>query len=534
MTPTSIFTPTEPTTVCQAFQSTVERRAEEPALRGPNGVGWTWRQYGEQVRAAAAGLSELGVGHGDTVACWVSNRPEFHFADTAATHLGAAPFSIYPTYTVEQAEEVIADSGARVLVTELRNLENAREVRSRANTELETIVVVDADAAADAMGWTELADLAGAGFDLERSAAAVGPTDLLTLIYTSGTTGAPKGVQLTHGNVMAQLAAMQQRLGLADGLSAISWLPMAHIAERLCTHYLPIAHGWHVTTCAEPRAIGSVLRETRPEFFFSPPRLWEKLRAGILSRVEEELDDAAAVAAARAAVGLDRVRVAIVGAAPCPREVIEFWRGLGVPLLEVYGLSETTGVATVNPPDAVRVGTVGTPLPGVDVRLSEQGEVLIHGPVVMTGYRNLPERTAEAIDDDGWLHTGDVGVFDADGYLRIVDRIKELIISAAGKNMSPTNIEAAIKAGGGLIGQVCCIGDGRPYNTALITLEPDALAAFAIDQGLGGVSADALASHRLVAFGGPRRDRGSQLTPRPRRADQALRDLAWRLADRRR
>ena len=392
MTPTSIYAATETATVCQAFQASAERCASEPALRGANGVEWTWKQYADQVRAAAAGLRGLGVSRGDAIACWVSNRPEFHVADTAAIHLGAAPFSIYPTYTVEQAEEVIADSGARVLVTEQRYLESACAVRARANTALETIVVVDAPAAADALGWAELIDLGGSGFDLEDSAAAVGPDDLLTLIYTSGTTGAPKGVQLTHGNVMAQLAAMERRLELTDGLTAISWLPMAHIAERLCTHYFPILHGWQVTTCEDPRAIGSVLREVRPEFFFSPPRLWEKLRTGILARTANVLDDPAAAATARAAVGLDRARVAVVGAAPCPREVIEFWRGLGVPLLEVYGLSETTGVATVNPPDGVRVGTVGTPLDGVEVRLSHEKEVMIRGPVVMAGYRNHPRQ----------------------------------------------------------------------------------------------------------------------------------------------
>ena len=257
MTPPTIYTATEPATVFQAFQATVERHASEPALRGADGVEWTWKQYADRVRAAAAGLSELGVGRGDTMALLGLQPPEFHVADTAAMHLGAAPFSIYPTYTVEQTEQVIADSGARVLVTDQGNLQSAREVRARGNTALETIVVVDAPAAADAMGWTELTELAWSGFDLEASAAALGPDDLLTLIYTSGTTGPPKGVQLTHGNVMAQLAAMQRRLELADGLSAISWLPMAHVAERLCTHYLPIVRGWQVRTCEDPRAIGS-------------------------------------------------------------------------------------------------------------------------------------------------------------------------------------------------------------------------------------------------------------------------------------
>jgi long-subunit acyl-CoA synthetase (AMP-forming) len=190
--------------------------------------------------------------------------------------------------------------------------------------------------------------------------------------------------------------------------------------------------------------------------------------------------------------------VAIVAAAPCPREVTEFSHELGVPVGEVYGLFQTTGVARVNPPHAVRPGTVGTALDGVEVRLSDDGEVLIRGPVVMAGYRNLPDKTAEAIDSDGWFHSGDVGAFDDDGYLRIVDRIKELIISAAGKNMSPANIEAAVKTSGTLIGQVCCIGDARPYNTALITLDVEAAGASAAARGIADASLAELAVSEAV------------------------------------
>ena len=205
--------------------------------------------------------------------------------------------------------------------------------------------------------------------------------------------------------------------------------------------------------------------------------MWEKLRASVLARFDGSVELAAADRdAVLRGLGLDQVRVAVVGAAPCPPEVIGFWHALGVPLGETYGASETTGVATLNPPDAIKAGTAGPPLSGVEVQLAADGEVLVRGPVVMKGYRNLPEQTAEAIDAEGWLHTGDVGVFDDDGYLRIVDRIKEIIINAAGKNMSPTNIEAALKSASPLIGIAVCIGDGRPYNTALIVLDPDVAA----------------------------------------------------------
>jgi long-subunit acyl-CoA synthetase (AMP-forming) len=461
-------------TVCAQFQAQARTRPEEVALRTRGGhLELTWREYAAHVRATGAGLAALGLRRGDTLACWLMNRPEFHVADTAAMHLGAVSFSIYQTFTVEQAEHVIGDAGARILVTEPTFLPKALAVRAGGRTALEHIVVVEGDAP-EALGWDELVALGDPLFDLDAAWQAVRPDDLVTLIYTSGSSGPPKGVQLTHANVVAQTMALRERLGLPDGVRAVSFLPMAHIAERMCTQYFPMFMGWQVTCCPNPAEIAAYLPEVQPGFFFSPPRMWEKLRAACeAGRSVRQL-------------GLDQAEVAIVGAAPCPPEVIEFWRELGVPLGELYGMSETTGVATVAAPDAVKVGTVGPPIDGCEVRLGDDGEVLMRGPVVMTGYRNLPDKTAEAIDADGWLHSGDVGAFDEDGYLRIVDRIKELIINAAGKNMSPANIEAAIKTASPLIGQACVIGDARPFNVALITLEPDAVAAWAAERGLAG------------------------------------------------
>jgi long-chain acyl-CoA synthetase len=468
------------TTICDAFAATVAAHADAPALRtADGGTAWTWGEYADRVYATAAGLAGVGVTHGDTVALWLGNRPEFHVADTAAVHLGAAPFSVYSTFTVEQAEHVIGDAGSRVIVTEPAYLDRAVAVRDRGNTALETIVLVEG-AHDDALSWDALLAAAPEGFDVAAAAARVAPDDLATLIYTSGTTGAPKGVELTHRNVVTQATALVASLGLAPAARAISWLPMAHIAERLCTHYVPMQLGWSIITLAEPRGIAALLPEVRPEFFFSPPRLWEKLRAATIARAGEAPPGPATLAA----LGLDAIDVAVVGAAPCSPEVLAFWHAAGLELCEVYGMSESTGVATVNRPGEQRVGTVGTPLPGVEVRLSDAGEVLMRGPVIMRGYRNLPEASAEAIDADGWLHSGDVGAFDEDGRLRIVDRIKELIINAAGKNMSPANIEAAVKTASPLIGCVCAIGDGRPFNTALVTLDPDASAVFASAHGL--------------------------------------------------
>jgi long-subunit acyl-CoA synthetase (AMP-forming) len=458
-------------TVGELFAGAVAEHEDEPALQTPDGtVSWTWGEYGRQAAAAAAGLRGLGVEHGGVVACWLTNRPEFHAADMGAVLLGAASFSIYPTYTAEQAAHVIWNAGSKVLITEPAFVERALAVRASGVTALETIVCLG-EKHEGTVAWEDLLGDRDAGTVAEL-AATLRADDLLTIIYTSGTTGPPKGVELTHGNVLAQLGATSGGLGLTDRMRVISYLPMAHIAERLVTHYLPIAHAWRVTTCAS-RSVAALLPEVRPEVFFSPPRMWEKMRAATIAKLGEDPDGPTALRA----LGLDAARLAITGAAPCPAEVIEFWGALGLPLYEVYGMSETTGVATVNPPRALRPGTVGVALPGVEVSLSDAGEVLMRGPVIMRGYRNRPDATADAIDPDGWMHSGDVGAIDGDGYLRIVDRIKELIINAAGKNMSPANIEATIKAAGSLIGNVCAIGDGRPYNVALLTLDPDAARA---------------------------------------------------------
>ena len=458
------------TTVGELFLAAVAEYEHEPALRTPDdAVSWTWGEYGRQAAAAAGALTGLGVGHGSVVACWLTNRPEFHAADIGAALLGAASFSIYQTYTVEQAAHVLWDAGSRVLITEAAFVERALAVRASGATTLETIICVGEEHEGTE-SWEELLRRAGDGEDLHELAGGPQADDLLTIIYTSGTTGPPKGVELTHRNVLAQLEATSAGLGLTDRMRVISYLPMAHIAERLVTNYLPIAHGWQVTTCADARSIVALLREVRPEVFFSPPRIWEKTRASTIARLGEDADGPTALRA----LGLDEVRVAITGAAPCPAEVVEFWDRLGLALCEVYGMSETTGVATVNPPAAVRPGTVGVALPGVELALADTGEVLMRGPVIMRRYRNRPGATAEAIDADGWMHSGDVGTLDDDGYLRIVDRIKELIISSAGKNMSSANIEATIKTSGSLIGNVCAIGDRRPYNVALLTLDPDA------------------------------------------------------------
>ncbi len=477
----------------------------------------TWREYAKKVEATAAGLAGLGLERGHTMALMLTNRPEFHWFDSAALHLGATPFSLYNTYTTEQIQYQIDDAGARILVTEEAFAERARGLEG-----LSHVLVVDGE------GAERVEDHAKEGFDFEAAWRAVTPGDLLTLIYTSGTTGPPKGVQLTHANLVAGISGFDEVIAFPDEGRVVSWLPMAHIAERACSHYLPMFVGFSTTCCPDPRQVVAYLPEVRPSWFFAVPRIWEKLKAAIEASVEGEQDaakkqatqwaldvglrkvraeqagepvdeklaeehakaDELVLSKIRARLGLDAVESVNVGAAPTPREVIEFFHAIGIPLAELWGMSETTGYGTCNPPDRIKIGTVGPPSPGAEIRLADDGEVLIRGPFIMTGYRNQPDKTRETLDEDGWLHTGDIGELDDDGYLKLVDRKKELIISAGGKNMSPANIEAKVKASSPVIGQAIAIGDGRPYNVALLTLDPDVAPAFEQQQGRDALQAE--------------------------------------------
>lgn len=499
-------------TMCAAFQRTAARYPERIALRGPAGTpSFTWLEYAARVRAIATGLSGIGVGPGDTVALMLTNIPEFHLADTAVLHVGAVPFSIYNTFAPEQISHLFRNAGNRVVITESRFLDVIRASDPRGR--LEHIVCVDGPVEG-CLSLDELADIPAPEFDFEAAWRAVGPSDLVTIVYTSGTTGPPKGVELTHGNLLAEFAAVEAMLPVGPDDRVVSYLPDAHLANRAFCHYNSIVEGVQITTVADPKQLIEVLPQVRPTLFLAVPAIWYKIKAGLESlvaqrdpvtrrilehaigvgtevarrrsdrrpipislRARDELLQRTVLRALRARMGLDEVRAALSGAAPIAPDAMAFILGLGLTVCEAWGMTETSAAATANPPDAIRIGTVGKALPGVEVAVADDGELLVRGPLVMRGYRDDPEQTAAAIDTDGWLHTGDVGTVDADGYVRILDRKKELIINAAGKNMSPSNIEGAVRVACPLVGSVVAIGDNRKYVTALLTLDPDVCAA---------------------------------------------------------
>jgi long-subunit acyl-CoA synthetase (AMP-forming) len=487
-------------TLCEAFQITAAERPAEVALRTPgDAVSITWKELAQRVQRIAAGLASLGVRRGDTVALMLVNRPEFNIADAAAMHLGATAFSVYNTCTPEQVEFLFGNAGNRVVITEQQFLPVVRAAQENSPA-LEHVVLVDGDDEGT-LRLDRVEQMGDPAFDFEATWRAVEPDDVLTLIYTSGTTGPPKGVQLTHRNLMAEIQAVVDRLPTAAGGRIISFLPSAHIADRWASHYQSlIVLGFTLTCLADPRAIIATLPEVRPTAWGSVPRIWEKLKAGLEA---QGLTDPAALpeeqkAAIRQKLGLDDCAWLVVGAAPTPVEVLAFFEALGLPICELWGMSETSSCATINPPGRIKVGTCGTPLKGVEVKLADDGELLVRGDIVMTGYRGEPEKTREALDADGWLHSGDIAEIDGEGYVKIVDRKKELIINAAGKNMSPVNIEARLKAAHPLIGTAVAIGDRRPYNVALIVLDPDVTAAFAQEHGIADSSPAAMAADERV------------------------------------
>jgi long-chain acyl-CoA synthetase len=520
-------------------------QGDRPAISWKEGAGWrtaSWRQLRERVLDVGCGLASLGVGRGDFVGLMAANRPEHVIGVLGVVHAAASPSTFYSTLTAEQIQYVADNCGARAAILENRGyMERWVAILDRLPG-LELVVLMeDAGAYTDLGGvqvlsWQELVERGRAArAEHQERWREVEPGDPMTVIYTSGTTGPPKGVVLTHENCLYEAEALDRTAGLTGELTSVSYLPLAHIAEQVLSLYIPLQKASHVYYCPDVKQAVEYVREARPSFFFGVPRVWEKMRAGITAKMKEEaspLKRALAQAAVetgkevvrlrergasiptllalkhavlerlvlakvRAALGLERCIFAASAAAPLPVDVAEFFAGLGLPIIEVYGMTETTGVATANRPGAIRIGTVGPELLGVEVKLAEDGELLVRGPNNTPGYLNRPEATAELIDEQGWLHTGDVGVQDEKGYFRIVDRKKELIITAGGKNISPANLENALKEHP-LVGQALAFGDRKPYVVALIVLDGEVAPAWARQQGISYGDFGELTSHPRV------------------------------------
>jgi long-chain acyl-CoA synthetase len=487
---------------------------------------YTWGDYATRVTALARGLHELGVRPGDRVAVHSDNRPAWLFADLAAQALGAVTVGIYPTSPAAEVEYLLSHSGARILVAEdEEQVDKALAVRSGLR-DLERIVVVDprgVDVGDDlVMTLADLEELGRAStFDVAAAAAAVDPDGMAIIVYTSGTTGPPKGAMLSHRNLQAAASASGAAFGVHDRTEVLSYLPLNHIAERLISAIDAVSQGYVVSFGEGSDTFVQDLAEVQPTFFLGVPRVWEKLMAGIeirmadagrlkranyhlwmrvgggvarrrwrtgriggLDRVRYGLGWLLLYRPLRLKLGLARVEGVLSGAAPIAPQVLEFFWALGVPVREGYGQTENTALGTITPPDDIRLGKVGRPVEGCELRIAHDGEILTRGPGTFLGYYKDPEATRAAVDEDGWLHTGDVGVLDEDGFLQITDRKKDIIITAGGKNVSPSEIENKLKVSP-YVREAVVIGDGRKHLAALIGIELDTVGAWALQQRLG-------------------------------------------------
>ena len=521
----------EEQTPAQLFRSRCRMWADQPALRRKErGIWYTvsWRQYYERARAIGLALSERGLQRGDVVAVLAENRPEWLYADMGAQCMGIIGNGIYPTSPPEQVAYVLNNSGARILFVENdEQLDKALAVRGQCPS-LTQIVVMDAkglrgfsDAGVSRFDeWLargeELAVTDAAAFEVGIDSGAA--EDVAFLVYTSGTTGAPKGAMITNANLMFQIASVPQYAKLDLGDKTLSFLPLCHIAERMSSVFNPLAQGQIVHFPENSGTVVNDLREVAPHLIFGPPRFWEKLYAQVELFMQDAIPaaryaynlafaDGQALAEdriqgrpsnplkaarfrlvkplaldhVREFLGLQNVKLAMTGAAPVPPDLLKWYMSIGIDLLEAFGMTETTGFCTATPRERIKIGYAGVKATGTDVKLGPGDEIMVRGPNVFAGYWNMPDKTAEALDADGWLHTGDCGEIDADGYLKITDRMKDIIITSGGKNISPSGIENLLKFSP-YISDAVIIGEGRNYLTALVMIDQDTVSKYAQDR----------------------------------------------------
>jgi long-chain acyl-CoA synthetase len=522
------------------------------ALRYKEGASWrdiTWRDYGDSVRKVAKSLHALGFKPGDKMSLLSGNRPEWHIADIGCLSFGGATAPVYATNSPEQVAYIVGHSDSKVACVEnTEQLEKILKMRSELPNLTKVVVFEGYDGSADkelVLSWDDFLALANDVDDkiYDDTTGNIKPEDLATFVYTSGTTGPPKAVMLSHANIWWTATHSEQHIpiGEADGARALSYLPLSHIAERMISHLLQIYYGTQTWFGGGVPTLIEDLQECKPTYFFAVPRVWEKFYAGVTSKMaaadpddrkvkiakkaiaagrqvteleqeavkrggkltdakiplglklQHSVLDKLALSKVRAAFGLEECSLALSAAAPLAAELIWFFHSVGIKVCEGYGQSEDNGPTTWNPPDAILIGSVGSALPGLEVKIAEDGEVLARGGNVMQGYYKNEKATTETVDSDGWLHSGDVGEFNEHGYLKITDRKKDLIITAGGKNIAPQEIENRLKFHG-LISQVVVIGDRRPFLSALVTLDEEKAPEFAKEHRIEGDMA-AIAAH---------------------------------------
>jgi long-chain acyl-CoA synthetase len=534
-------------TLAKSFVLAVKTRGGEPAMREKTLGIWktiTWNDWLERAREVAYALEAIGLRPGEVASVLANTSPEWNYADMGILCLGGVSSGIYPTDSVKQVEYLINDSRTRVLfVEDDEQLDKALEVRARCPT-LMQIVIFDMqglDRFRDPM-CVSLAEFLGLGRTHRRGREALWDAmisrrraeDLAILVYTSGTTGPPKGAMLSHRNIITQMRHAHEMLTYGKDDERLAFLPMCHVAERVAGAYYSIATGVISNFAESPQTVPENIRELQPMLFLAVPRVWERLYSGIMIALKdatalERWAYTAAIAAGyriadarlerrsptaverlgfaiaywlvlrniRIAMGIDRCRALFTGAAPIAPDLIRWYLALGMNMYEVYGQTENTGLATVMPADAIKLGTVGTAVPYGEVRLSPEGEILIRGDFVFMGYLNQPEKTAQAVDRDGWLHTGDVGRIDNEGYLRITDRMKDIIITAGGKNITPSEIENQLKFSP-YISDAVVVGDRRPYLTCLVMIDQENVEKFAQDHAVAYTNYASLCRTREV------------------------------------
>ena len=544
-------------TIIDRFHERVRQHPDKVALRYKSGGEWkdiTWRDYGAEVRRAGKALLALGLKNGDKMALLSGNRPAWHVADIGCMSIGAATAPIYITNSPEQVRHVIEDSDSKVAVVENTDqLAKVLKVREELPA-LEKVIVIEGyqgDADKDfAMTWEDFLALGDTIDDAKYDEAtrSVLPENLATFVYTSGTTGNPKGVMLTHGNIWWTATHSEQHIPIGDSERgrALSYLPLSHIAERMISHLLQIYYGTETWFAESLETLLPDLQACKPTYFFGVPRVWEKFYAGVTAKMaaadpndrktklakkalelgkqvtvlEQEavarggkMDDAKiplgtkiqhaaldklVLHKIRAAFGLEECELALSAAAPLSPDLIWFFHSIGIKITEGYGQSEDNGPTSWNPPDAIKIGTVGTPLRGMEVKIAADGEILARGGNVMAGYYKNEEATRETVDEEGWLHSGDVGELDEHNYLKITDRKKDLIITAGGKNIAPQEIENKLKSAHALISQVVVIGDRRPFLSAIVTLDEEKVPSFAKEHGIEGGGAEVAGNERTL------------------------------------